>query len=72
MNQWFAQMFEDDTDPSTPLFHETVAWLKARKVDLSPPDLELPEPSIGVKILELKREVALKTDTVLMPVIAAE
>lgn len=64
---WFAQLTEDDTDPSTPLFWETVHFFAKRGEHLSPPDLELPEPSIGVKVLELTREVALKTPTQMMP-----
>jgi hypothetical protein len=31
------------------------------------PDVHLPEPSIGVQVQELKRQVALKTPTQMMP-----
>lgn len=66
---WFADLTEDDTDPSTPLFWETVHWLAKQGTDLSPPDLELPEAPIGVKILELQREVAIKTPTMALQII---
>lgn len=69
---WFAQLTEDSTDPSTPLFWETVHWLAKQGADLSPPPVELPAPSLGVQILELKREVALKTPTMMMAVISSE
>lgn len=72
MNQWFFELFEDSTDPHTPAFHETVAWWKANKGDLTGPDVRLPEPSIGVQIMELRREVAIKTPTMLMEVITRD
>lgn len=64
---WFSQLIEDPTDPSTPLFWETMGWASRQGMDMMVPDVELPEPSIGVKVLELAREVALKTPTQMMP-----
>lgn len=69
---WHRQLLEDDTDPSTPLFWETVHWLATQGADISPPALELPDAPIGVQILELQREVAIKTPTQLMPVVVAD
>lgn len=72
MPEWFDQLTEDSGDPHTPAFWETMAWASRQGMDLKPPEVTLPEPGIGVQIAELQRQVALKTDTVLMPVIAAE
>lgn len=64
-----TMMTEDNTDPHTPVFWEAVHALAKRGVDISPPVVGLPDPSIGVQIQELKRQVALKTPTMMMPVI---
>lgn len=69
---WHRQLIEDDTDPSTPLFWETVHWLATKGAHINPPALELPPAPLGVQILELKRSVALSTPTQLMPVVVAE
>jgi hypothetical protein len=69
---WHRQLIEDDTDPSTPLFWETVHWLATQGADIKPPSLELSPAPLGVQILELKRSVALSTPTQLMPVVVAE
>lgn len=69
---WFTPLTEDDTDPHTPLFWETVHWLATQGADMTAPDLQLPPASLGVQVLELRREVALKTETQLMPVISGE
>lgn len=69
MDNWFAELTEDDTDPSTPLFWETVHFFAKKGEHLEAPNIELSEPSLGVKILELQREVAIKTPTMAMPVL---
>lgn len=66
---WFTALTEDDTDPATPMFWETVHWLAKQGLDLSPPAIDLPEPSLGVMILDLQREVAIKTPTMMMETI---
>lgn len=68
----YLTMDIDELDPHGPIFWETVHWLATQGVNLSPPDLDLPAPSLGVQVLELTRKVALKTVTQLMPVIPAE
>lgn len=67
-DQWFFQLFEDQDDPHTPLFWETMNWASRQGLDLLTPQVDLPEPSIGVQVQELKRQVALKTPTMAMPV----
>lgn len=62
----------DATDPHTPIFWETVHWLATQGRDISEPDMSLPEPSIGVMVAELSREVALRTPTQLMPVVGGD
>jgi hypothetical protein len=64
---WFFQLFEDQDDPHTPLFWETMNWASRQGMDLKVPDVHLSEPSIGVQVQELKRQVALKTPTQMMP-----
>jgi hypothetical protein len=66
---WFSALTEDDTDPSTPLFWETVHWLAKQGLDLSPPKVELGPASLGVQVLELQRQVAIKTPTMAMEII---
>lgn len=66
-DNWFFQLFEDDTDPHTPLFWETMKWASRQGMDLKAPDVHLPDPSLGVQVAELKRQVALRTPTQAMP-----
>jgi hypothetical protein len=62
---------QDQTDPSTPLFWETVYWLAKQGMSLEVPrEVMLPDPGIGVQVLELQRAVALKTPTMAMEIIA--
>lgn len=65
-----ADRIMDAMDPSTPVFHETQAWLAKQGQTLANP-AALPEPSIGVQIMDLQRAVAIKTPTQLMAVISS-
>lgn len=62
-------MTQDNTDPATPLFWETVHALAQRGVHLDPPAME--EPKFKVPPRSIKDEIALLTPTQLMPVITA-
>lgn len=65
------ELTQDSSDPSTPIFWETVHWLATQGADLAlPAGVQLPEPSLGVQIAELQRSVAIKTPTQLLQVIA--
>lgn len=66
---WFAQLTEDPTDPHTPLFWETMNFMSRMGHDMQAPDVELEPASLGVQVMELQRQVALKTPTMAMPVI---
>ena len=68
-DHWFAQLIEDPTDPSTPLFWETMGWASRQGMDMKAPEVTLPEPSLGVQVLELQRQVALKTPTMAMEIL---
>lgn len=68
-DKWFAELTEDPTDPSTPLFWETLTWASRQGMDMMAPQVTLPEPTLGVLALELQRQVALKTPTMAMPVL---
>lgn len=68
-DKWFAELVEDDSDPNTPAFWETLAWASRQGMDLKAPEVTLPDPSLGVLALELQRQVALKTPTMAMPVL---
>lgn len=68
-DNWFFELFEDQDDPHTPLFWETMNWASRQGMDLKAPDVYLPEPSIGVQVQELKRQVALKTPTMAMEIL---
>jgi hypothetical protein len=68
-DRWFAQLIDDCDDPSTPLFYETMAYASRQGWDLMAPEDTLGAPGIGVQVLELRRQVALKTPTMAMPVV---
>ena len=68
-DKWFFELFEDQDDPHTPLFWETMGWASRQGMDLKAPETTLPEPSLGVQVLELKRAVALKTPTMAMEIL---
>lgn len=70
-DNWFAQLVEDPTDPATPMFWETLAWASRQGMDLKAPDVGLPDPTLGVQVLELQRQVALKTPTMAMEILPA-
>lgn len=66
---WFTQLVEDDTDPHTPLFWETLRFASRQGWDLMAPPVELGPASLGVQVLELQREVAIKTPTMALQII---
>lgn len=68
---WFKPLTEDSTDPSTPLFWETVYWLAKQGKDLSPPKVAKPDTNWDVKATEIKREIAILTPTQMLPVVEA-
>lgn len=60
-------------DPGTPVFWEAVHALAQLGQHLTyPRELLLPEPSIGVQVLELQRRAAIRTDTQLLPVLEGQ
>lgn len=67
---WFGSLTEDETDPSTPLFWETVHWFATQGQHLTRPDTAKPDTTWEVKAQEMSREIAIRTPTQMLPVVS--